>query len=122
MEFVAVFLVTLLLLAGLVAALMFGRTPSYRPDRGEVLSLLNAVAEGRADADRWYLFLSIPVTHDPELESIRRACVVVDEGDEDHEPALSGLNIYDLKGRERIRRIADELEEMIGSEPGFREF
>mgnify|MGYP001029092113 CR=1 FL=1 len=122
MEFVAVFLVTLLVVTGLAVAMVFGRTPTYRPSRKDILTLLEEVAGNTARPEAWQLFLSMPVLHDPELEKIRQLCVAVDEGDETHPPAASGMIIYDRAGRERIGKIAEQLAVLIAKEPVYREF
>ncbi|WP_370278922.1 hypothetical protein [Pontibacterium sp.] len=122
MEFIAVFLVTLLIVTGLAVALVFGRSPTYRPSRKDILELLQGVARDTAQPERWQLFLGMPILHDPELEKIRQLCVGVDEGDEDHAPAASGMIIYDRKGRERIGRIAEQLAILIAKEPVYRDF
>lgn len=122
MEFIAVFLVTLLILVGVVVALLLGRSPTYRPSRQEVLELLRAVQNDEAEEERWYLFLGMPVLHDPELEQIRQHCIAVDEGDENCTASPSGLKIYAKEGRERIGKFADKLEVLIAKEPVFRDF
>ncbi len=122
MEFLAVFLVTLIILVGLVVALVVGRSPTYRPSRKDILELLRAVQHDEANPDSWYLFLGMPILHDPDLERFRQRCVVVDEGDDQHPPSATGLKIYAREGRERIGKIADDLEVLIAKEPVYREF
>ncbi|MGB0468487.1 MAG: hypothetical protein ACPGF7_13295 [Pontibacterium sp.] len=122
MEFFAVFLVTLIILIGLVTALTFGRSPGYRPSRTDTLKLLRAVQSDKARPEDWYLFLSMPVLHDPELEQIRQFCVLLDEGDGERKPAAQGLVIYARAERESVAKIADTLEMLIKKEPACRAF
>lgn len=122
MEFIAVFLVTLLIITGLAVSLVFGRTPTYRPSRQDILALLQGVASNEANEDAWQLFLGMPILHDPDLEIIRQQCLVVDEGDDDTPPAASGLHIYGRDGRERIGKIAENLVILIAKEPSYKEF
>ncbi len=124
MELLLIFGITLLVLIGLVLALAFGRPPAYRPSRRDVLALLQDVANGRAREDQWYLFLSLPVTHDPVLEGFRQRCLLIDEGDEKRPPSGPGIddNIYCKEGRARIASLAKELAAIIQREPVYREF
>lgn len=124
MELLLVFTITLLVVVGLVLALAFGRPPTYRPSRRDVMRLLQEVAEGRAQEEKWYLFLSLPVMHDPLLETLRQRCLVIDEGDDTQAPSAPGINgcIYDKAGRAQIAALALELDGVIQKEPVYREF
>ncbi|MBE9398052.1 hypothetical protein IOQ59_12360 [Pontibacterium sp. N1Y112] len=122
MEFIAIFLVTLLIVGGLAVALVFGRAPTYRPSRQDTLQLLKDVASNQGNEGAWQLFLGMPIPHDPDLEEIRQLCVAVDEGDDEHPPATPGLNIYGRDGRERIGKVAEKLEILIAKEPSYKEF
>ena len=124
MEMIVVFVVTLIVLIGLALALAFGRPPTYRPGRGETLTLLKDVIAGTASEEAWQLFLSVPVMHDPVLETLREQCVEIDEGSDEHAPCGAGINgfIYGQEGRERLALLAKELEQLIAKEPVVREF
>lgn len=123
-EFLPIFLVTLALLLVLALGLAFGRAPTYRPERESVRELLVSVVEKRAQSGAWELFLGLPIVHDPELEKIRRRCLAVHEGDDEHPPARAGLGdaIYDRAGRERLAQVLTELEHLIAETPVYREF
>jgi len=124
MEILVVFLVTLVVLVGVVLALAFGRAPTYRPERKDTLRLVREVVAGTATEEAWNLFLSLPVLHDPLLEQLREDCVEIDEGSEDKAPCSAGLNgyIYGQEGRERLAELADRLEAAIAKEPVTRDF
>lgn len=122
MEFVAVFAVTLLIIVGLALALVFGRSPTYRPSRADILKLLQGVADDSARPEHWQLFLGMPILHDPALEEIRQLCVQIDEGDDDQPGAQPGLNIYNRAGRERIGKVAEKLAVLISKEPVYKDF
>ncbi|GGO86521.1 hypothetical protein GCM10011348_37530 [Marinobacterium nitratireducens] len=124
MEFVAAFFVTLLVLCLTAAALHFGRSPTYRPSRQEVLALLQGVLEGSTTRERWDLFIGLPMHHDPELEAIRLRCLTLQEGDDDEAAAGEGLDgyLFDRDGRERMAAILADLRQLIEREPVYRKF
>ena len=124
MEFIAVFLVCLLVLAILVVGLAFGRTPTYRPESDDVLQLLKGIADRSTNEQAWALFINTPITHDADLEAFRWRCYQFDEGGLKEYPSRPGINgyIYDLSGREYIASIADELEQTLRDRPVTRNF
>jgi len=124
MEFVAVFLVTLLIVGGLGLALYFGKPPTHRPSRQQILELLRGVENGTTQREAWDMFIGYPLSHDPELDRIRQQCVVLEEGDASHPPVTPGLGdyIYGKEGRARIHQLANELEKLIEKEPHYKEF
>lgn len=124
MTFLAAFAITLVLLCLMAVALYFGRAPTYRPSRPEVLELLQGVLQGTTSRQRWDLFVGLPLRHDPELELIRLRCVVLQEGDE-HEPAAGeGVDSYlfDRAGRARLGKIVEDLQALIAKDPVYRQF
>lgn len=124
MDFIPVFLVTLLIVSGLGLALFFGKAPTHRPSRQEILTLLRGVENGTTRQEHWDLFIGYPLSHDPELDLVRQQCVILDEGDGGTPPLGQGLGdyIYNREGREKIHQLADELEQLIEKEPKYREF
>ena len=124
LEFLLTFVVSFVLVAGLVLALMYGRPPSWRPDRKRVLSLMQEIQQGTARREEWEMFIGIAALHDPELEAIRRRCVALHEGDDKHPPAREGLEpyLYDREARARLALIMADLEQLIASEPFYRRF
>ncbi|UTW03571.1 hypothetical protein KDX31_00530 [Amphritea atlantica] len=119
MEFVVVFLVSLFVLMLLVVGLLFGRAPTYRPDREYVLSLMQGIDDRSTTEQAWSLFIHTPISHDTELEGFRRRCYQFDQGEVDSVTARPGLNgyLYDLQGRNYIKQMATELEEFIRNAP-----
>lgn len=124
MEFIAVFLVCLLVLAILVVGLAFGRTPAYRPQWQYVLQLLRGVADRTTNEQAWALFVNTPITHDADLEAFRWRCYQFDEGAISDCPRRPGINgyLYDRAGREYIAALAEELEKVIRERPVTRDF
>ncbi|WP_428033271.1 hypothetical protein [Amphritea sp.] len=119
MEFVVVFLVSLSILILLVAGLLFGRPPVYRPDREYVLKLMQGVEDRSTTEQAWSLFIHTPISHDTELELFRRRCYQFDQGEECPVTARPGLHgyLYDLQGRSYIKQLTAELEEFIRNAP-----
>ncbi|WP_415883352.1 hypothetical protein ACMXYX_02155 [Neptuniibacter sp. QD72_48] len=124
MEFLLVFLISFIVLVGVALAFALGKPPTYRPSRAEIMALLVDLMEKRLEVARWEMFLSLPILHDPELENIRKGCLVVAFGDNEHPPAGEGLSgaIYDRDGIQRIRVIAVKLDHLIKSEPSSKLF
>ncbi|ANG64478.1 hypothetical protein A8C75_19720 [Marinobacterium aestuarii] len=108
----------------MAAALYFGRAPTYRPSRAEILALLQGVLEGTTTWQRWDLYVGMPMRHDPELEAIRLRCLVLQEGDDNEPAAGEGIDgyLFDRAGRERLRSIVDDLTDLIAKDPVYREF
>ncbi len=124
MEFLSVFVLTLIVLVGLVLLLQFGRVPSYRPTRHAVRELLAGVLARSTSSEAWEMFLGLPIVHDEELEQIRRRCLQIHEGDGRQPAAGEGIDgyLYDRAGRERMAQVLAELDRLIAAEPVYREF
>ena len=124
MELLPVFLITLLFSLGLVLALTFGKAPTYRPSRDQIVALLESVLAGTARQGHWDLFIGMPIQHDEALEAVRVQCVILHEGLDGSNPAQEGLDgyIYDRAGRERIASILQNLRDVIEKSPVIREF
>ncbi|RDE18087.1 hypothetical protein DV711_18365 [Motiliproteus coralliicola] len=124
MEILITFLFSLVVI-GLLAWVV-SRSPRsrYRPNRKEVVKLLQAVIDGSARQSQWDLFIGYPLYHDPELEQIRLRCVALTQGDPDTEPMASGLGSYlfDRAGREQIEQVLKQLNQLIADEPYRRDF
>jgi len=78
-EFLVVFLVTLLVVAGVALAMVFGKAPVYRPTQESVQTLLTQLLEGEANEQQWQFFLDMPIRHDPDLEALRQECIEIYE-------------------------------------------
>lgn len=124
MEFLFVFLVSFVVLLIVALALVFGRSPTYRPSRASVLALLQRVVERQARIEEWELFLSLPVNHDPDLEAIRQQCLIITHGDDSCAPAGEGLNgaIFDHRGMLRLLEVIKRLRQLIEAEPASKLF
>jgi hypothetical protein len=123
-EFLAAFVITLVVLCLMATALHFGRSPAYRPTRSEILAILQGVLDGRTSRQSWDLFVGLPMHHDPELERIRRRCLSLQEGDDDEPAAGEGVDdyLFDRAGRARLMDIIDDLTRLIAKDPVYREF
>ncbi|MBR9883209.1 MAG: hypothetical protein GYB21_05960 [Oceanospirillales bacterium] len=124
LEFIPVFVFTLILLVLLVVFMRFGRLPTYRPSRDDVRKLLAGVLERTTSVEAWELFLGLPISHDPELEAIRRRCLAIHEGLDGERAAGTGLDgyLYDRAGRARIAEVLEQLDELIRTSPITKEF
>ena len=124
MEFFLVFLVSFIVLVAVALSFAFGKPPAYRPTRHEIFQLLVDVQNNNASIEAWEMFLSLPINHDPELEKVREACILVAFGDEVTPPAGEGLagSIFDKEGMLRIRSIAVTLKSLLDSQPTSKTF
>lgn len=78
-EFLVVFVVTFAVIAGVTAALVFGKTPVYRPTVDDVQSLLTRLLEQQLPEGEWSFFVQMPIVSDEALEKVRKACQEIDE-------------------------------------------
>lgn len=124
MELLLVFVITLIFSLGLVFALSFGKVPTYRPSRDQVVALLEGLLNGSATHSQWDLFIGMPIQHDEALEAVRVNCVILHEGLDGSDPAREGIDgyIYDRAGREKIAKILEDLRLVIEKSPITREF
>jgi hypothetical protein len=124
MEFIVVFIVSLFVLLGVALALAFGKAPTYRPSRDEVLQLLVDVMETNVTVERWEMFLSLPISHDPELESVRCQCLELVGADKGHLLMTEGLDgaLLNKERMEKLRVIASSLNKVIQAEPSSKLF
>ncbi|MGH1461021.1 MAG: hypothetical protein ACRBB6_03195 [Neptuniibacter sp.] len=119
MEFFLVFILSFFVLLTVAVAFAFGKPPAYRPSRAEILNLLGDVIERKAAIERWEMFLSLPINHDPELEQVRQQCLVIAYGDDESPAAGEGIEkfIFDRRGMVRIKEVFNGLEQLIKHQP-----
>lgn len=124
MEFLIVFIVSAVFLLLIGVAMAFGKSPSYRPDRAYVLKLMKGIEDKTTTQQSWDMLIGYPISHDPELENIRRWLVSIHEGTDGQKPAREGINgyIYDRETRGRIIPVIKQLEKLINEAPIIREF
>lgn len=124
MDFIAVFIVCLLLLLALTVALLFGRPPVYRPARQDILLLMQQVIAGEAVEDKWSLFIGLPLVHDPELEEIRQRCYEIELAAEEGSEVRFGVSRYRYNrvGMDLLQRVLNELQHLIDNTPVYRSF
>lgn len=104
--------------------MLFGRPPTYRPDKKNVYSLISALCDGAPDDEKWLLFISISIVHDPDLETIRLQCYELELKAEDHKDVCFGAGTfrYNAEGMKYLEQIRKELKKLIENEPTFRSF
>lgn len=73
-EFAVVFVVTFLVLGGVAAAMVFGKTPVYQPTIDDVQATLTRLLEGELNDQEWQFFCDMPIRLDPALDEVRLQC------------------------------------------------
>lgn len=108
-EFFVVFVVTLLVIGGVAAAMIFGRTPVYRPDVEHVQTTLTRLLEQQLPDTEWEFFISMPIHHDPDLENMRLKCL---DANEQHalRPRNGNARLKE-EGLIRVRFLLNQLED-----------
>lgn len=124
MELIPVFFITFLFSLGLIVALSYGKAPTYRPEREQVVVLLESLLDGTASQSHWDLFIGMPIQHDEALEAVRVKCVTLHEGLDGSDPAREGIDgfIYDRAGRAKIETILVDFRKVIDQTPITRQF
>jgi hypothetical protein len=80
-EFLVVFTVTFLVIAGVTVALVFGRKPVYQPDEEHIQTQLTRLIEAQLPEHEWDFFVNMPIYTDEALEKIRLRCLEIEEND-----------------------------------------
>ena len=108
-DFAIVFLVTFLVVGGVAVALVFGRSPVYRPDDEKLQSILTRLLEGQLHENEWHFFVEMPILHDAEMELVRKKCQEIQES----HSLRSRNSIVRIKepGLIKIRHILNKLEQ-----------
>ncbi|WP_106477278.1 hypothetical protein [Phytohalomonas tamaricis] len=68
------FIVCLVVCGFTIAALLLSRTPRYRTEAKDMLTLLDGVLARQINENQWNMVIGYPIRHDPYLENIRRRC------------------------------------------------
>jgi hypothetical protein len=79
MTYVLTVILSFLIITGVAIILSQVRTPSYRLQRKNVITLLKMVLNGTASENDWNIFVGIPIRYDPELERVRLQCLVIEQ-------------------------------------------
>jgi len=78
-EFFVLFLLTLLVLAGIGVIFTFGKAPGYRPDIEQIQGLLTRLLEQQLPEQEWTFFLAMPIRHEATLDALRQRCEQLQE-------------------------------------------
>lgn len=111
MDYLATLALSVLVVGAVLAVLVRVRTPRYRLDRDNVLTLLDMVLEGRATENDWNVFVGIPIRHDPELEALRLRCLEIERREfigRGQGPS-PGRHLFSREGLRRIEALRQEL-------------
>ena len=73
-SFFVVFLVTFLVIGGVVLAMVFGKPPVYKPEIDDVQATLSRMLDGQLSEEEWQFFVEMPIRLDPSLDDIRLKC------------------------------------------------
>lgn len=101
---------TLLLVATFVGLLLYLRQPSYRPQREQVLRLFDDLHADRLKHRDWLVFISVPLRHDPWLETLRLRCMDIEE---QHLLGDGSRHLFDATGREKLAQLREELQDAL---------
>ena len=100
--------------AALFPILNWRTAKTYRPSKGDVLEILDAVLSGRVTYLQWDTFICVPIRNDQELEAVRAEVSALDQalfsGTGKEWRGDAGFNEL---GLQRIRQIRDALREKI---------
>lgn len=65
---------TVVVVATVLAILLWVRTPYYRFDASQLRRILNLVLDDQAQVQDWALLMAVPIRHDPALRQLRQRC------------------------------------------------
>lgn len=95
------FIFTLLFILVSMGILLSVKTPIYRLEACNVISLLELVVTGEATDSDWCVFTAVPISNDPKLEVIRQQCIDIEEreysGDVNAPYLFTKAGLHELK-------------------------
>lgn len=103
------FFFTLIFVGLAVAILLWVKTPYYRLEACNVISLLELVVSGQASDSDWSVFCSVPIANSAYLESIRQQCLDIDE--REYLGDLRAPYLFSRTGIEELRALLVELKQ-----------
>jgi hypothetical protein len=103
-----VFIASLLVFLGVIAVLLWVKTPRYQMRKDDVVRLLQNVLVGQASENDWAIFLSSSFRHCPELEPLRTACADLDE--KEYLGHTRAGFLFTERGLKQIREILAQVE------------
>lgn len=106
MNFVLTLLLTFFVVS--IALWVFLRlgAPVYRPDKNNVITLLELVLDGNATENDWHVFMGIPLRHCERLLAIQQRCS--DLGETEYVGKCSAT-LFTEKGTRALKVILEEL-------------
>jgi len=100
---------TIVIFLLVLGTLLWVRTPRYRIERHNVITLLEMVLTGQATENDWQVFSAVPLRHDATLNAIRERCLEIEEHEymESNPPYL-----FSQKGLDELHNILLELKNL----------
>lgn len=108
-EFLVVFTVTFLVIAGVTVALVLGRKPVYQPDETHIQTQLTRLVEAQLPEHEWDFFVHMPIYTDEGLEKIRIRCLEIEENDRLR--SRQGCVRLNEQGLIKVRFLLNQLEQ-----------
>lgn len=103
-------MLTLLLTFLVVSIALWGflrlGAPVYRPDKNNVITLLELVLAGNATENDWHVFIGIPLRHCEQLKLIQKRCSDLTETEYVGE---NSDTLFTKKGTQALKEILEEL-------------
>ncbi|WP_458525495.1 hypothetical protein [Onishia taeanensis] len=107
--FLLIFAVCFLVIGSMVGIMMLTRTPRYRTDAHDLLTLFDKALAGTLSETEWHSVIGYPVRHDEFLEGVRRrAQHLMDEHGRPWQAAQGG-SLFSRTGREDLKALRDHL-------------
>ncbi|OUS10298.1 hypothetical protein A9Q90_01405 [Gammaproteobacteria bacterium 54_18_T64] len=80
--------------------------PVYRPDKDNIIALLELVLAGDATENDWQVFIAIPLRHNDALQAVQLRC---SELSETEYIGGSGATLFTERGMQALLLILEEL-------------
>lgn len=106
MSFVLTLLLTFLIVSLALWVFLRLGAPAYRPDKNNVITLLELVLAGNATENDWHVFMGIPLRHCERLQAIQQRCS--DLGETEYVGKCSAT-LFTEKGTQALKLILEEL-------------